>query len=143
MDPESQDETQLTADLADARRSLASLQARVRTAEDEVLRLRAKSQRDGRAVSELTRQKNSLSVRIRDKEDELVQKGEHLRRVQDDILSLEIETTQAQRQKEEYKKKAGELKRDNEDLVRRWMKRKEEEADSHNKMHDIPTRKRT
>ncbi|ETS80580.1 Autophagy protein 16 [Pestalotiopsis fici W106-1] len=116
---------QLRLDLAEALRSRGQLQAKQRSADTELTTLRAKSKADDRRVRELTAERNSLAAKLRDRTEELVGKNRLLKDVQDDNLTLNI---QLDVRENECKK----IKAENKELVDRWMKKMEKEAEAMN-----------
>lgn len=69
---------QLRSELAEALRSNGQLQTRVKAAEAELLKLRAKTKTDSRNIEELERERIALSRKIRDRGDEHKVKGKLL-----------------------------------------------------------------
>ena len=69
---------QLRSDLAEALRSNGALQARIKAAETELLKLRAKSKNDDRTIEDLTRKEAVLTQKVRDRDEELKGKARFL-----------------------------------------------------------------
>jgi hypothetical protein len=65
---------QLQLDLAEALRSKGQFESRLKTAEDELEKLRSRTKADSRAIGDLTREKTHLSTKLRDREHELREK---------------------------------------------------------------------
>lgn len=76
VEPSSDDPgtAQLRLDLAEALRSKGVTEKRLRTAEEELIKLRSKTKSDTRAIRELTAERNSLITRVNDREHELREK---------------------------------------------------------------------
>ncbi|KAH8673801.1 autophagy-related protein 16 [Xylariales sp. PMI_506] len=116
---------QLKYDLAEALRSKGQLQAKFKTADAELQKLRAKSKVDDKRIHDLTSERNSLSSKLRDRNEELVGKNRLLEDVQDDNLTLNI-------QLDVLEQKVKKVQAENKELIDRWMKRVGQEADAMN-----------
>ncbi|KAI1374704.1 autophagy protein 16 [Hypoxylon crocopeplum] len=125
---------QLKMDLAEALRSKGQLQNRLKTAEDELRKLRSKTKVDTKRISDLTIERNTLLSRLKDRNEELVGKSKMLKDIQDENLTLNI-------QLDVTEQKAAKLTADNKDLVDRWMKRMRHEADAMNLENESPSNK--
>ncbi|KAI1854769.1 hypothetical protein JX266_000887 [Neoarthrinium moseri] len=124
---------QLRLDLAEALRSRGQLQAKFKTAEAELQKLRAKGQTDDKRVRELAAERSALATRLRDRSEELVEKNRLLKDVQDENLTLNIHLDAAERNMQK-------VKDENKMLVDRWMQRMGEEADAMNLANEPATR---
>jgi hypothetical protein len=130
--------------LAEALRSRGVAETRLRTADDELTKLREKTKNDSRALRRLESECASLTTRLRDREHELREKRKlvevstllaklHPRsivfnfrqEVQDEMITLGLQLTLAEKERDK-------VKADNKDLVDRWMKRMAQEADAMN-----------
>ena len=69
---------QLRSDLAEALRSNGALQARVRVAEAELVKLRAKTKLDTKLIEDLAKERAVLSQKVRDRDEELRGKARFL-----------------------------------------------------------------
>ncbi|KAL2753274.1 hypothetical protein ACRALDRAFT_1094813 [Sodiomyces alcalophilus JCM 7366] len=116
---------QLRFDLAEALRSRGALQARLKKAEDEVAELRAKTKSDARAVKELSADRATLLTKLRDREHEIREKRKLVEHVQDEMITLNLHVAMAEKERDKVKK-------ENAELVDRWMKRMAQEADAMN-----------
>ncbi|TGJ78661.1 hypothetical protein E0Z10_g10107 [Xylaria hypoxylon] len=124
---------QLRLDLAEALRGRGQAQTRLKASETELVTLRSKNRVDGKRISDLTAERNALTARIRDLNEELEKKKNFLKDVQDDNLTLNMElnmTTQ----------KAAKVQAENKELVDRWMKRMGREADALNLQNESPNK---
>lgn len=65
---------QLKQDLAEALRSKGVTETRLRTAEEELSKLRSKSKSDTKSVRDLTADRSSLTTRLKDRDYELREK---------------------------------------------------------------------
>ncbi|KAF4980470.1 hypothetical protein FZEAL_3515 [Fusarium zealandicum] len=119
---------QLKQDLAETLRSKGVTEARLRTAEEELTKLRSKSKTDTRSIRDLAADKNTLTTRLKDREYELREKRkliERLQQVQDEMIALNLQMSMAEKERDKVKK-------ENKELVDRWMKRMAQEADAMN-----------
>lgn len=69
------DTAQARLDLAEALRSRGQLETRLRGAEEEVRRLRARAKTDERRVRDLVAERTALAARLKDRSEELVEKN--------------------------------------------------------------------
>ncbi|KAI0115908.1 autophagy-related protein 16 [Nemania sp. FL0031] len=123
--------TQLRLDLAEAIRGRGQAQTRLKSAEAELATLRSKNRVDNKRISDLTNERNALTARIRDLNEELDKKRSFLKDVQDENLTLNMELNMtAQR--------AAKVEAENKELVDRWMKRMGHEADALNLQNESP-----
>ncbi|OAQ99570.1 hypothetical protein LLEC1_03383 [Akanthomyces lecanii] len=116
---------QLRHDLAEALRSKGTTEARLRAAEEELARLRARTKDDARSVRDLAADRTTLTTRLKDREYELREKRKLLEQVQDEMITLNLQVSVAEKERDKVKK-------ENKELVDRWMKRMAQEADAMN-----------
>ncbi|KZZ93856.1 Autophagy-related protein 16 [Moelleriella libera RCEF 2490] len=116
---------QLRLDLAESLRSKGVTENRLRAAEVESSRLRTQSKSDARSIEGLTADKASLTTRLKDREHELREKRKLLEQVQDEMITLNLQMSVAEVERDKVKK-------ENKELVDRWMKRMAQEADAMN-----------
>lgn len=76
-------------------------------------------------MSEVMKQKGELERRVRDREEELRGKAKLVVDAQDEMIALELQLNLSEARGEK-------LKRENGELVERWMKRMGEEAEKMN-----------
>lgn len=131
-DPNDPSIAQLRLDLAEALRSRGQLQAKFKSADAELQKLRTKGRVDDKRIHDLTVERNSLASKLRDRNEELVGKNRLLEDVQDDNLTLNI---QLDVRENDLKK----LKAENKELVDRWMKKMEKEAEAMNLANEPQT----
>ncbi|KAI0486801.1 autophagy-related protein 16 [Xylaria cf. heliscus] len=122
---------QLRLELAEALRGRGQAQARLKTAEAELTSLRSKNRVDGRRIGDLTAERNTLTARVRDLNEELEGKKKFLKDIQDDNLTLNMELNMTIQ-------KAAKVQAENKDLVDRWMQRMGHEADALNLQNESP-----
>ncbi|KAM3083646.1 autophagy protein 16, interacts with Atg12p-Atg5p [Clarireedia jacksonii] len=127
QDPNPSQETlRLRAALSEALRSSSAFQSRAKTAESSLQALRTKSASQSKQMETLTRERNILERKIRDRDDELRAKTKGYHDVQDEMISLNLQLNMA----EQNVKK---LKAENKELIDRWMAQKGWEADEMNR----------
>ena len=115
----------LRSDLALAQRSKASLEAEAIALRAQVLALTSKTAIATNLAAGLLRDKAALETKLRDREEEIREKKRLVERVQDEMVGLEMEINVTG-------DKMVELRRENEELVRRWMETKGKEAEKMN-----------
>ncbi|KAI0382823.1 autophagy protein 16 [Hypomontagnella monticulosa] len=125
---------QLKLDLAEALRSKGQIQSRLKVAEDELQKLRSKTKVDAKRISDLTAERNALTAKLRDRNEELAGKNKMLKDIQDDNLTLNI-------QLDVTEQKAAKVAAENKQLVERWMERMKHEADAMNLENESPSTK--
>ncbi|MCJ1411876.1 hypothetical protein MMC19_005968 [Ptychographa xylographoides] len=111
--------------LLEAQRSRSELQARLTAVSAELDKLKLKSKTDMQRIHDLSREKTSLTLKLRDRDEELRGKAKLLTDVHDENLSLTIELNMAEAQNQR-------LQTENKELVDRWMAQKSQEADAMN-----------
>lgn len=118
--------TRARQDLSEAQRSKGVMQSRLEIAIEELQKRKLQSQLDSKRIGELTAERTSLTIRMKDQDQELKGKGKLLEDVHDENLSLTLQLNVAEEQSQK-------LKKDNKELVDRWMTRMGEEAEALNK----------
>ncbi|KAI0437172.1 autophagy-related protein 16 [Xylaria telfairii] len=124
---------QLRLDLAEALRGRGQAQTRLKAAEVELTSLRTKNKVESRRVVDLTTERNALTARVRDLNEELEEKRKFLKDIQDDNLTLNMELNMTIQ-------KAAKVQAENKELVDRWMKRMGHEADALNLQNESPNK---
>lgn len=115
----------LRLELAEALRAKGQFQHRLQAAEEELARLRSKAASDSKALRELTAERRALTVKLRDREEELLAKSKLVADVQDELAVLNMELGMAE-------KRCAEKEAENKQLVERFMKRVGQEAEAMN-----------
>ena len=123
--PESPSGTQMRQDLAAAQKERTDLQTRLEVTSRELDALKSKSKVDTRKIAQLTANVSQLAMKLRDRDEELKGKAKLVENVQDENVTLNLQLNMADEQSQK-------LKRENKDLVDRWMARKGKEADRMN-----------
>ncbi|KAK0738487.1 autophagy-related protein 16 [Schizothecium vesticola] len=119
----------LRFDLAEALRARGQFQIRLQAADEELARLRSTTAAYARTVRELTKERQALALKLRDREEELKVKTKLVSDVQDENAVLNIELDMAV-------KKRKEKEVENKQLVERYMQRIGEEADAMNRANE-------
>ncbi|KAK3322209.1 autophagy-related protein 16 [Apodospora peruviana] len=117
--------TRLRLDLAEALRAKGHFQNRLQLAEDELARLRSKTSSDSQMLRELTIERKKLTIKLRDREEELRAKNKLVADVQDELTVLNLQLNVVERRRKEKED-------ENKQLVERFMKRVGQEADAMN-----------
>ena len=128
-------------DLAEAQKMRAELQSRLDSTTAELEKLKEKSAVDAKRIGDLATERNQLVVRLRDRDEELRGKSKLLevssfhsisercssqfQNVQDELVSLNLQLNMSDDKNQK-------LKKENQDLVDRWMARMGKEADAMN-----------
>ncbi|KAI1168527.1 autophagy-related protein 16 [Nemania serpens] len=126
---------QLRLELAEALRGRGQAQTRLRAAEAELITLRSNSRVEAKRIGDLTAERNALTARVRDLNEELEKKKKFLKDVQDDNLTLNMELNMTVQ-------KAAKVQAENKELVDRWMRRMGREADALNLQNESPKSRR-
>ncbi|ERF76479.1 hypothetical protein EPUS_06141 [Endocarpon pusillum Z07020] len=116
---------QVRADLGRAQQERAELQTKLDRTTKELEKIKSRSKVDSRRINQLTSELSQLSVRVRDRDDESRGKAKLLNDAQDEVVSLNLQLNVAE---DEVNK----LRKENQELVDRWMERMGEEADRMN-----------
>ncbi|KAJ0165749.1 Autophagy protein 16 [Colletotrichum tanaceti] len=116
---------QLQLQLAEALRSNGTLKDRAKAAEDELQALRSKNKEDARKIRSLAAESTALTTKLRDREHELREKRKLVENVQDEMITMNLQMSMAEQERDKVKK-------ENKELVDRWMKRMAQEAEAMN-----------
>ncbi|POR34709.1 Autophagy protein 16 [Tolypocladium paradoxum] len=112
---------QLRVDFVESLRSKGVTETRLRAAEDELARLRTKAKEDGRTSCERS---GSCSRQADSSKPNLVPLTP-VQQVQDEMITLNLQVAMAEKERDKAKK-------ENKELVDRWMKRMGQEAEAMN-----------
>ncbi|OQU94278.1 hypothetical protein CLAIMM_00654 [Cladophialophora immunda] len=116
---------QLRQDLAKAQIERADLQSRLDTALRELETLKGKTRADSKRIAQLNTSVSQLTVKLRDRDEELRGKAKLIEDVQDENVTLNLELHMAE-------EKAQKFQKDNQELVDRLMAIKGKEAEQMN-----------
>lgn len=133
----------LKVELAEALRAKGQFQSRLKNSEDSRDELSVRVKANEKLIKQLQAERSILSVKVRDRDEELRGKAQLLvvstillsfllvvvspamQEVQDENMSLNLQLNVAEQQ-------SAKLRRENKDLVDRWMARMGREADAMN-----------
>lgn len=123
--PPSETLLQIRQDLTKAQQERGELQTRFGAATKELESLKTRSKIDSKRITQLSAGVTQMTVRLRDRDEELRGKAKLVEDVQDEMVTLNLQLNMAEEQTER-------LKKENQELVDRWMARMGEEADAMN-----------
>lgn len=125
--PSSEGDTllQLRQDFARAQQDRSDLASQVETLKKEIEVATSKARSDTKKIAHLNATSTQLVTKLRDREEELRGKAKLLVDVQDENATLNLQLNVAERD-------AVQLKKENQELIDRWMKRIGREADKMN-----------
>ncbi|EXJ94194.1 hypothetical protein A1O1_02587 [Capronia coronata CBS 617.96] len=123
--PDSPTLVQIRQDLAKAQQERADLQSRLDATSRELAALKAKARSDSKSIAQLNSKLSQLTLKLQDRDEELRGKAKLIENVQDENVTLNLQLNLA----EEHSEK---LKKENRELVDRWMARMGKEADQMN-----------
>lgn len=115
----------MRADLSEAQRSRSELQDRLARTDAEQDKLRKKSAQETRRISVLENDRSHLQLRLKDRDEELKGKAKLLEDLQDELATLNLQLNMVEEQ-------SNRLKKENQELIDRWMARIGREADAMN-----------
>jgi hypothetical protein len=130
------------SDLAEALRAKGQLQHRLKVTEEKLEGLKARVKADTTTIKDMSAERVQLILKVKDRDEELRGKAQLLvvlfpdpdqycwntydtQQVQDENMSLNLQLNMAEQQ-------ATRLKKENKDLIDRWMARMGQEADAMN-----------
>ena len=123
--PESTSLTALRLDLAKAQHERSELQTKLDGALRELEALKTRSKAESKRITQLTAGMSQMTIRLRDRDEELRGKAKLIEDVQDENMTLNLQLNMADEQ-------AKKLKKENQELVDRWMARMGKEAERMN-----------
>ncbi|KAL5347689.1 autophagy protein 16, interacts with Atg12p-Atg5p [Pseudogymnoascus australis] len=116
---------QVKGDLAEALRAKGQLQRRLKVTEETLERLKTRAKADSSLIRDISAERAQLILKVKDRDEELRGKTLLLVQVQDENMSLDLQLNMAEQQ-------TARLRRENKDLIDRWMARMGQEADAMN-----------
>lgn len=117
---------QIRSELAVTQRTRSELETKLSTLTAELSALKVSDAQQRQRIEQLEKVRTALERRGKDRAEELKGKGRFVEEVQDEMVALNLQLNMAEQEKEK-------LKKENEDLTRRWVQKMEEEA---RKMND-------
>ncbi|KAK3996032.1 autophagy protein 16 [Cladorrhinum sp. PSN332] len=115
----------LQLQLSESLRAKSTFQARLQKAEEELARLRNKSSRDAKTITQLTAENRAALRKLQDREFELREKRKLVADVQDELAVLNMQLDMVERQR-------AEKEAENKQLIDRFMRRIGQEAEAMN-----------
>jgi uncharacterized protein involved in exopolysaccharide biosynthesis len=112
---------QIRSELASTQRTRGELETKLSAVNAELVALKASDASQKQRIEQLERVKANLERRGKDRVDELRGKGKFVEDIQDEMVALTLQLNMAEQEKEK-------LKKENDDLTRRWVQKMEEEA---------------
>jgi chromosome segregation ATPase len=112
---------QLRSELAATQKTRSSLEAELSTLNTSLSALQASDLQQKQRIAQLEKHRAQLERRGKDRQEELKGKGRFVEEVQDEMVALNLQLNMAEQEKER-------LKKENEELTRRWVSKMEEEA---------------
>lgn len=116
---------QLRHDFAKAQQDRADLQSQVEAGKKDLENALSRGRSDAKKIAHLNGAATQLATKLRDREEELRGKTKLLVDVQDENATLNLQLNVAERD-------TAQLKKENQELIDRWMKRVGKEADKMN-----------
>lgn len=116
---------QMRIELAEALRANGQLLSRLKVAEESCKDLKTRIHTDSKTIKDLSIERAVLHTKVKDRNEELRGKAQLLVEVQDENMSLILQLNMAEQQ-------FNKLKKENKDLIDRWMARIGQEADAMN-----------
>lgn len=134
-DPQPSNLAQIRAALVSSQKARSELEVKLSDTETHLCAFKAKDNEQRKRIAQLEKQTEAQERRIKDLAEELKEKGKLMEDVQDEMISLQLQLNMAETEKEKVKK-------ENEDLARRFMERMEEDARRMNESIDRWTARR-
>jgi chromosome segregation ATPase len=112
---------QLRCELAITQRTRGDLETQLSTVTAELSALKASDTQQKQRIEQLEKIRTQLERRSKDRTEELKGKGRLVEEVHDEMVALNLQLNMAEQEKEK-------LRKENEELTKRWVKKMEEEA---------------
>ncbi|KAF1349339.1 autophagy protein 16 [Lizonia empirigonia] len=112
---------QLRSELAATQKTRSSLEAELSALNVSLSALQASDTQQKQRIAQLEKHRAHLERRGKDRQEELKGKGRFVEEVQDEMVALNLQLNMAEQDKER-------LKKENEELTRRWVSKMEDEA---------------
>lgn len=113
--------TQLRAELAATQRTRASLETELSTLTTSLAALQTADAQQKQRIAQLEKHRAHLERRGKDRQEELKGKGRFVEEIQDELVALNLQLNVAEQDRER-------LKKENDELTRRWVSKMEDEA---------------
>jgi chromosome segregation ATPase len=112
---------QIRSELASTQRTRGELETKLSAINAELASYKNSDALQRQRIAQLEKVRVNLERRGKDRNDELKGKGKFVEDIQDEMVALTLQLNMAEQEKEK-------LKKENDDLTKRWVKRMEEEA---------------
>ncbi|RYN27328.1 hypothetical protein AA0113_g7530 [Alternaria arborescens] len=112
---------QLRSELAVTQRTRGDLESQLSALTAELSTLKASDTQQKQRIEQLEKVRTQLERRSKDRTEELKGKGRLVEEVHDEMVALNLQLNMAEQEKEK-------LRKENEELTKRWVKKMEEEA---------------
>jgi chromosome segregation ATPase len=121
---------QLKRSLAETLRMATSWEQRARAAQAENAKLKEKARENAAAIKTLTAEKKTLTINLKDRNEELRTKTKFGSDLQDELMTMNIQVAVAERERDKARK-------ERQELIDRWVKEKAAQADKMNRANDL------
>lgn len=115
----------LRLELAEALRSKGVSETRLRSAQEEVDRLQTRARSNEKTIRTLELENSTLTRKLKDRDHELREKGKLIESVQDEMITINLQMSVAEAERDK-------VKEENKELVDRWMRRMAVEVEAMN-----------
>ncbi|KAI4628327.1 hypothetical protein J4E80_002465 [Alternaria sp. BMP 0032] len=112
---------QLRSELAITQRTRGDLETQLSSLTAELSALKASDTQQKQRIEQLEKARTALERRGKDRAEELKGKGRLVEEVHDEMVALNLQLNMAEQEKEK-------LRKENEELTKRWVKKMEDEA---------------
>ncbi|KAJ4366725.1 autophagy protein 16, interacts with Atg12p-Atg5p [Ascochyta clinopodiicola] len=112
---------QLRSELAATQKTRSSLEAELSSLSTSLATLQTSDAQQKQRIAQLEKHRAQLERRGKDRQEELKGKGRFVEEVQDEMVALNLQLNMAEQEKDR-------LKKENDELTRRWVSKMEEEA---------------
>ncbi|KAI4682411.1 uncharacterized protein J4E88_005301 [Alternaria novae-zelandiae] len=112
---------QLRSELAITQRTRGDLETQLSTLTAELSALKVSDTHQKQRIEQLEKARTTLERRGKDRAEELKGKGRLVEEVHDEMVALNLQLNMAEQEKEK-------LRKENEELTKRWVKKMEDEA---------------
>lgn len=116
---------QIRADLASTQKVRITLEAQLAAQTSDFEKIKTENAAQVKRIEFLERLKDQLERKLRDRQEELKGKGRLVEEVQDEMVALNLQLNIAEQNAET-------LKKENQELTRRWVEKMEREAEEMN-----------
>ncbi|KAF2733948.1 autophagy protein 16 [Polyplosphaeria fusca] len=121
--------SQLRSELASTQKIRADLESKLSAQTTELQALQTTDAEQKKRIIALEKVMEHLQRRLKDRGEELTGKGRLVEDVQDEMVALNLQLSMAEQERDK-------LKKENEDLTRRWVEYKEKEVQRQNEEND-------